>query len=38
MPLLQLRPLSAEERTQLGVKLRQKTLPARLHQRYRITG
>lgn len=33
---LQLRSLTKEERVQLEAKVRKKTLPARLHQRYRI--
>ncbi len=33
---LQLRSLTAEERVQLDAKIREKTLPVRLHQRYRI--
>lgn len=33
---LQLRSLTAEERVQLDAKIREKTLPARLHERYRI--
>jgi DNA-binding NarL/FixJ family response regulator len=33
---LELRSLTAEERVQLEAKIRRKTLPVRLHQRYRI--
>lgn len=33
---LKLRSLTAEERVQLDAKIREKTLPARVHQRYRI--
>ena len=33
---LQLRSLTKEERVQLEAKIRRKTLPVRLHQRYRI--
>src|SRR3990170_3654483 len=33
---LDLRSLTAEERVQLDTKIREKTLPVRLHQRYRI--
>jgi transposase len=36
MDPLRLRPLTVEEQAQLEAKVRDKTLPARLHERYRI--